>query len=107
MKNLFLIFLVLIINGLLFSQPVQTHSMFMDIDANGNSVYVSTLGFGVLKSTNSGNTWFLASTGIEGKDIRSLDISPTNPSELVATVWDNCCPVGGFLGIYKSTNGGG
>ena len=106
MKNLFLICFFALLNTLVFSQPAHTLSMFMDIDANGNSIYVSTLGFGVLKSTNSGNTWFLASTGIEGKDIRSLDISPTNPSELVATVWDNCCPVGGFLGVYKSTNGG-
>ncbi len=90
----------------IYSQSVKTLSVFTDIDAKGSNIYVSTLGFGVLKSTNRGDSWFLASTGIEGKDILSVAISPSDTNQLVATVWNNCCPVGGFLGVYKSTNGG-
>lgn len=106
MKKITLLLFVFLFARYTYSQTVQGLSMFTDVDASTNSIYVSTLGMGVIKSTNSGDTWFTASSGIEGKDIRSLAISPSNVNELVATVWNNCCPVGGFLSVFKSTNGG-
>lgn len=111
MKTIIHILLLLGLSFPSFSQPftIQTLSLFMDIDAeanNPNTLYVSTLGMGVIKTTNSGDTWFLASSGIEGKDVRTLATSPQNINDLIATIWNNCCPVGGFLGIYKSADGG-
>lgn len=106
MKKITSFLFAFLFTGFTYSQTVQTLSMFMDIDAYNNSIYISTLGLGVIKSTNAGDNWYTASLGIEGKDIRSLAISPSDPNELVATVWNNCCPVGGFLAVFKSTNGG-
>jgi photosystem II stability/assembly factor-like uncharacterized protein len=83
--------------------------MFMDIDAfktDPNIIYISTLGMGIMKSTDAGNSWFSASSGIEYKDVFSVKVSPQDPNILLATVWNNCCGVGGFLGIYKSTDAG-
>lgn len=107
MKKIVSLLLAFLISSFTYSQySVETLSMFMDIEAQGSNIYVSTLGFGILKSTDDGNTWYSASAGIEGKDVFSVKVSPQDPNQLIATVWNNCCGVGGFLGIYKSTDGG-
>jgi photosystem II stability/assembly factor-like uncharacterized protein len=109
MKKITSFLFALLFTGFTYSQTVQTLSMFMDIDAfktDSNIIYVSTLGMGIMKSTDAGNSWFSASSGIENKDVFSAKVSPQDPNQVLATVWNNCCGVGGFLGIYKSTDGG-
>ncbi len=56
---------------------------------------------GVFKSTDGGNTWARALTGLPKKGIYSLAVSPNYAADqtLFAGMWDG--------GVYKSTNGGG
>jgi photosystem II stability/assembly factor-like uncharacterized protein len=56
---------------------------------------------GVFKSTDGGNTWARALTGLPKKGIYSLAVSPNYAADqtLFAGMWEG--------GVYKSTNGGG
>lgn len=56
---------------------------------------------GVFKSTDGGNTWARALTGLPKKGIYSLAASPNYAADqtLFAGMWEG--------GVYKSTNGGG
>src|SRR5262245_11885729 len=57
------------------------------------------LGDGVFKSTDGGNTWNAASTGLDfGYSVYALAIDPATPSILYA---------GTETGVFKSTDGGG
>ncbi len=70
----------------------------------GNSAIDVYPGFGVLKSTDMGDTWSLVGL-TEALHIPAMDIHPLNPNIIYATVM-------GFRsfsqnkGVYKSTNGG-
>lgn len=84
--------ITLLLFGFLFSSFIYSQtalSLYFDIDAQANDIYVTTMGLGVIKSTDSGDTWLIASTGIEGKAVSSLAISPQNAQNLVATVWNH------------------
>jgi hypothetical protein len=54
-------------------------------------------GFGVFKSNNSGQTWFISNTGMGNRKVARLIIDPNNVSVLIAAT-DN--------GIYRSVNAG-
>ncbi len=75
---------------------------------NPDSMYVSDAFAGVFKSTNGGQTWTPANTGITARTGASgdaipvfcLTIDPHNPD----TLW---CGTQNMRGIFRSTNGGG
>ena len=72
---------------------------------NPNIVYVGTgdrdgydaPGMGVIKSTDGGNTWTFANTGMGNKIVSDLLIHPSSPNTLIAATNG---------GIYRTTNGG-
>src|SRR5690606_12576629 len=69
---------------------------------NATDVYP---GFGMLKSTDKGETWTL--TGLDSsKTIAQIDISPQNPNTIYAAVGGGLYSKGQNRGIYKSINGG-
>jgi photosystem II stability/assembly factor-like uncharacterized protein len=72
------------------------------IDPNNPSIlYAGTYGGGVFKSTNAGESWLEANTGLtelNSRYVYGLAIHPSNSATIYA-------PTGG--GIFKSTNGGG
>jgi len=105
MKKITLFLFALLFTTSIYSQTALPLSLFLDIDVTGDTIYVSTMSMGVIRSTDSGDTWLSAYTGIEGMDIMRLSISPQNPQNLVATVW-NPAGIGYFVGIYKSIDGG-
>jgi photosystem II stability/assembly factor-like uncharacterized protein len=62
---------------------------------SGSVMYAGTYAVGVLKSTDSGNSWFKSSSGINANTIKSIELAP-NGNIFV-----------GFTGgIYVSTNNG-
>jgi len=82
----------------------------LKVDPSNNSVlYAGTLGAGVFKTANGGNTWTAINTGLNqayifgdgnphlGYTIFSVAIDPNTPSSLYLT---------SNMGVYKSTNGG-
>lgn len=70
----------------------------------GNSAIDVYPGFGVLKSTDMGDTWNIVGL-TEALHIPSMDIHPLNPNILYASVMA-FRSFGQNKGIYKSTNGG-
>jgi len=87
------------------SQVIYT-SVFSDYDHTLEEEYSG----GVYKSTDGGNTWFVASTGMgEGYnlDVSSVSINPGDPNILYATTSDapyhDVCSA---RGIYKSEDAG-
>ena len=52
----------------------------------------------MFKSTNGGDSWAAASTGITTNEIYALALNPLNPAVLYA---------GTYRGVFKSTNSGG
>lgn len=70
----------------------------------GNSAIDVYPGFGVLKSTDMGDTWNLVGL-TEALHIPSMDIHPLNPNIVYASVMA-FRSFGQNKGIYKSTNGG-
>jgi photosystem II stability/assembly factor-like uncharacterized protein len=57
----------------------------------------SSLGGGVFKSTDGGNSWIAASNGLNVREITAIAIDPDVPSTLYA---------GTHQGVFKSTDGG-
>lgn len=70
----------------------------------GNSAIDVYPGFGMLKSTDMGDTWNIVGL-TEALHIPSMDIHPLNPNILYASVMA-FRSFGPNKGIYKSTNGG-
>ena len=60
-------------------------------------VYAGTLGAGVLKSTDGGNTWQPSNTGLTIRLVRALAIDPSNANVLYA---------GTTAGLFKSVDAG-
>ena len=52
--------------------------------ANPSTVYVGTMGAGVMKSTDKGKTWLPLNDGLEDKEVFSLAIDPRDPRILYA-----------------------
>lgn len=67
------------------------------------TVYAGSLDNGVIKSTNSGLTWFMSNTGLTYNHIQAMDISRSNPN----IIYVGTDSLGGYsnCGVYKSTNG--
>jgi photosystem II stability/assembly factor-like uncharacterized protein len=89
-------------------------AMVMDPN-NPNIVYCGTgeantstdsyAGFGLLKSTNKGDTWILS--GLENsRHIGALQVHPQNSNLLYAAVAGGLYSKGPDRGVYKSTNAG-
>ena len=74
---------------------VGARSVVID-PTNSSTIYAGTL-HGILKSTNGGETWIGANTGLTDSSISMLAIDPLTPSTLYAVT---------FRSIFKSTNGG-
>ncbi len=67
----------------------------------GNSTY----GFGILKSSNGGDTWqLLGSTVFSGTSIRKIRVLPEEPNSILVTTGQGQFPYGGK--VYLSTDGG-
>jgi photosystem II stability/assembly factor-like uncharacterized protein len=60
-------------------------------------IYVGAWG-GVSKSTDGGQNWADASSGLGQKTVLALTLNPLTPSILYAATWED--------GVYKSSNGG-
>jgi len=85
-----------------------------------NTMWVAALGHiygrhparGVYKTTDGGKTWRLTLPGTLQAGAVDLDVDPTNPNVIVATLWDawrtphSMNSGGPTSGIYKSTDGG-
>ncbi len=67
------------------------------IDTASGTVYIASLGGGILKSTDNGNTFAAANTGLDSLVVASLAMAQNDPNLLYA---------GTGAGIYKSTDGG-
>jgi photosystem II stability/assembly factor-like uncharacterized protein len=81
----------------------HAHIDVMDVAADPRepkTIYIATHESGVLKSTDGGNTWKEASSGIGGPDVHGLAIDPTMPFKLHAAVRDK------GEGIYRTTDQG-
>ncbi|MCJ7555072.1 MAG: T9SS type A sorting domain-containing protein [Ignavibacteriaceae bacterium] len=74
--------------------PLDTLNLYVAI---GNPI---SPGAGIIKTTDEGINWFAINNGIPGEYIwgQSIILNPSNPAELYAGI--------GFLGVYKTTNGG-
>jgi hypothetical protein len=59
-------------------------------------LYAGVFGQGVYTSTNSGQTWELASTGLADTQVTALAVSPISPTVLFAGTANTC--------VYKSTD---
>jgi len=68
------------------------------VHAASGTIYVASLGGGVLKSTNWGQTFSAANTGLSNLSLTSMVMSPNDPSTLYAGSFDG--------GIFKTTDGG-
>src|SRR5262249_24543976 len=66
------------------------------------TVYVGTLGGGVFKTTNAGDTW--AASGLDGLKIRALVRDPTPPATIYAGVEND--PAAASGGVFSSQDGG-
>ena len=62
----------------------------------GNEAPIGTA-IRVIKSTDGGNTWTNASTGLPLVPISKLLVSPRDPGIIYAGTW---------IGVYETTNGG-
>jgi photosystem II stability/assembly factor-like uncharacterized protein len=77
------------------SSVVGARSVVID-PKNSSTIFAGTV-HGIVKSTNGGESWSGANTGLTDSTIYTLAIDPITPSTLYAVT---------FRGIFKSTNGG-
>ncbi len=64
-----------------------------------NTLYAGTDSGGVFKTTNGGQSWTEANSGLGKKNVHILAIDPQTPTTLYAGTLDG--------GVFKSMNGGG
>ncbi|OYU95416.1 MAG: hypothetical protein CFE21_09735 [Bacteroidetes bacterium B1(2017)] len=77
----------------LLINPLNPNVMYLGTgDANYNST-----GIGVYKTTNAGQTWFAANTGMGNKLVSKMLFTPGDTNTIIAACSD---------GIYKTTNNG-
>jgi len=79
-------------------------------DTRTATLYASLFSDGVFKSTDAGGTWSAGNSGLPyvvGFGIRSLAIDPQTPAILYAAVVGDPWANPGWVGIYKSSDGGG
>ena len=67
------------------------------LDAATHTVYIASLGGGILKSTDGGQTFTAANQGLDSLVVASLAMAHNNPNLVYA---------GTDAGIYKTINGG-
>ena len=80
--------------------PEGGHLLALAINPSTTStLYTGTAGGGVFKSTDSGDSWSPASTGLPATVVSALAINPSTPSTLYAGTWGD--------GVFKSTDSGG
>jgi photosystem II stability/assembly factor-like uncharacterized protein len=77
--------------------PAGTFPAFVAVDPNNASVLYTGGSFGVYKSTNAGDTWTSASTGLSASGAGGISIDRFDSNHLLA--WVNSS-------AYESTNGG-
>jgi photosystem II stability/assembly factor-like uncharacterized protein len=65
----------------------------------GPRILSGTFPYAVYKTTDGGNSWSLASTGLPNQRTTALAVDPKNPRTLYAGIWN--------AGVFKSTDGGG
>jgi photosystem II stability/assembly factor-like uncharacterized protein len=68
------------------------------VDPASGTIYIGTFGGGVLKSTDGGETFAAANTGLGSLAITSMAMDPTNPDKVVVGTGGN--------GIFRTVNGG-
>jgi photosystem II stability/assembly factor-like uncharacterized protein len=67
------------------------------VDAPSHTIYIASLGGGILKSTNGGATFAAKNDGLDGLGVSALAMWPHDPNLVYA---------GTDAGIYKTTDGG-
>jgi hypothetical protein len=68
-------------------------------------VFAGSLDSGVIKSTNSGATWFTSNTGLAYKHVQCFAISKSNPG-IIYLGTDSLSGAASTKGVYKSTDSG-
>ena len=97
------------LSGATMCQAQGTQSVVVTIaidPSTPDTLYVGTAGQGVFKSTNGGNSWTPANSGLDG-DANSIAIHPNGSTLYAATLTFNTAsgiPAPGA--VYKTTNGG-
>ncbi|GAB4327781.1 MAG: hypothetical protein OHK0038_01560 [Flammeovirgaceae bacterium] len=89
--------------------PGRTRGLVFDPrDASQNTWFAGSVGGGVWKTTNGGNTWIHLTPDMPNLAIGSLAISASNPDVLYAGTGENGIDGVGVTGdgMYKSTDGG-
>ena len=66
--------------------------------ATPTTLYAGTLGRGVFKSTDAGETWEPVNSGLPGFGVSAFAIDPMTPSTVYVGI--------GSSGVFRSTNGG-
>lgn len=90
--------------GSLKMNPLNPNVIYCGTGEANNATDVYP-GFGMLKSTDKGDTWTLV--GLDSsRTIGEIDISPQNPNTVYAAVGGGLYSKGQNRGIYKSINGG-
>lgn len=69
-------------------------------------VYAGTLGGGIFKSTDGGQSWQAANEGLGSPFIRALVIDPANPNILYAATAGQQLNSSVIAGVFQSTDGG-
>jgi hypothetical protein len=77
--------------------PAGTFPSFIAVDPNNASVLYTGGSFGIYKSTNAGDTWTSASTGLSASGANGISIDRFDSNHLLT--WVNSS-------AYESTNGG-
>jgi len=84
----------------------STMQRYDDIDydpSDFNTMYVAVQGFGVIKSTDGGESWFDSNTGMSPSGRVEITVSPVNSNRLWASVQGNVSGTGSDL--YVSSDG--
>lgn len=81
--------------------PVTAHSRIVALSISASrpkTIYVATMGLGVLRSQDDGHTWIVRNQGLPNRDVVALTAHSTQPRTVYAYVAGK--------GIYRSLDGG-
>ena len=92
--------------GLTWTRKSDGHATDLLIDpANANTLYAAFDSVGVRKSTDGGNTWSNLGGGLPTANIGRVDLAFKASTSTVYATYENGSN-GGYLGAWKSTDGG-
>ncbi|NMM49346.1 hypothetical protein [Marinigracilibium pacificum] len=90
--------------------PGRTRGIVVDPDdPSGNTWFAGSVGGGIWKTTNAGNSWVNKTSNLPNISISWLVIAPSNSKVLYAGTGEGFSTSAGFIkgaGVFKSINGG-